>query len=109
MGMKLRKDLEEANIQHESIVSGLKKKHGDAVIEMNEQIDTLQKMKSKIEKDKSHIQNEIVDSRAALEEIQRSKASVEKSNRNLQNTLNDLMKKVEEAKYALSDIENVKR
>merc|ERR1719259_1376883 len=107
--MKLRKDLEEANIQHEAIVSGLKKKHGDAVQEMNEQIDQLQKMKSKIEKDKSHIQNEIVDARAALEEIQRSKAAVEKANKALQNNLNELMKKVEEAKYALSDIENIKR
>jgi len=107
--MKLRKDLEEANIQHESIVSGLKKKHGDAVQEMNEQIDQLQKMKSKIEKDKSHIQNEIVDARAALDEIQRSKASVEKANKALQNNLNELMKKVEEAKYAISDVENVKR
>merc|ERR1719260_464635 len=32
---KLRKDAEEANIQHEAIVNGLKKKHQDAVQEMN--------------------------------------------------------------------------
>ena len=37
------------NIQHEAVVNGLKKKHGDAVQEMNEQIDALQKMKTKIE------------------------------------------------------------
>merc|ERR1712098_804411 len=46
--LKLRKDLEEANIQHEAVVHGLKRKHGDAVQEMTEQIDQLQKMKSKI-------------------------------------------------------------
>merc|ERR1719259_651446 len=107
--LKLRKDLEEANIQHEAVVNGLKKKHGDAVQEMNEQIDALQKMKSKIEKDKAHIQNEIADARAALEEIQRSKAAIEKANKSLQNKMNEQMKKVEEAKYALSDIENIKR
>jgi len=106
---KLRKDLEESNIQHESIVNGLKKKHQDAVQEMNEQIDQLQKMKSKIEKDKTHIQNEIGDARCALDEVQRAKASSEKSNRALQTQLNDLMKKVEEAKYAINDIENSKR
>ena len=35
---KLRKDMEEANIQHESILAGLKKKQGDAIGEMNEVI-----------------------------------------------------------------------
>merc|ERR1712012_690460 len=52
---KLRKDLEEANIQHESILAGLKKKQGDAIGEMNEQVDQLQKMKAKIDKDKTVI------------------------------------------------------
>merc|ERR1712055_291239 len=33
---KLRKDLEEANIQQESTVIGLKKKHQDAIAEMSE-------------------------------------------------------------------------
>merc|ERR1712127_658911 len=50
---KLRKDLEECTIQHEATLIGLKKKHQDAVAEMSEQIDTLSKMKAKIEKDKS--------------------------------------------------------
>merc|ERR1739842_80891 len=45
---KLRKDLEEANIQHESVLMNLKKKHQDAIQEMSEQIDQLSKMKSKI-------------------------------------------------------------
>ena len=35
---KLRKDMEEANIQHESILAGLKKKQGDAIGEMKEVI-----------------------------------------------------------------------
>merc|ERR1712062_614243 len=47
---KLRKDLEEAHIQHESTLMNLKKKHQDAVSEMSEQIDTLSNMKAKIEK-----------------------------------------------------------
>merc|ERR1712170_306760 len=72
---KLRKDLEEANIQHESTLMSLKKKHQDAIQEMTEQIDQLTKMKSKIEKDKSKIQAEIGDARAATDEIGRAKAS----------------------------------
>lgn len=44
---KLRRDLEESNIQHESILANLRKKHNDAVAEMSEQIDQLNKMKAK--------------------------------------------------------------
>merc|ERR1712019_157430 len=77
---KLRKDLEEANIQHETTLINLKKKHQDAVSEMAEQIDQLSKMKAKIEKDKTQIMHEIQDCRSATEEIGRSKASAEKSN-----------------------------
>ena len=78
---KLRKDLEEANIQHESVLMNLKKKHQDAIQEMSEQIDQLSKMKSKIEKDKSKIQAEKNDGIAAADEIGRAKASSEKSNK----------------------------
>merc|ERR1712214_200192 len=106
---KLRKDLEEANIQHESVLMILKKKHQDAIQEMTEQIDQLTKMKSKIEKDKGKIQAEIADGRAATEEIGRAKASSEKSNKNLSGQLNDLCKKVEEANMTLGDFESQKR
>merc|ERR1712045_603609 len=50
---KLRKDLEEANIQHDSLLSGLKKKQQDAIDEMNNQIEQLMKMKAKVDKEKS--------------------------------------------------------
>merc|ERR1712050_608847 len=52
---KLRKDLEEANIQQEATLMNLKRKHQDAVAEMSEQIDQLSKMKAKIDKDKNAI------------------------------------------------------
>jgi len=106
---KLRKDLEEAHIQHEATLIGLKKKHQDAVAEMSEQIDQLSKMKAKIEKDKSQLLHEITDVRAATDEIGRSKASAEKSNKNLVGSLNDVNRKVEEANLTLGDFENAKR
>merc|ERR1719460_3414585 len=87
----------------------LKRKHQDAVAEMSEQIDQLAKMKSKIEKDKSQINHEIVDIRAATDEVGRSKASAEKSNKNLIAQLNEGNKKVEEANLTLGDFENAKR
>jgi hypothetical protein len=53
----------------------LKRKHHDAIQEMQEQIDQLMKMKSKIDKDKSHIINECGDARSATEEVNRAAAS----------------------------------
>jgi myosin heavy subunit len=45
--IKLRKDLEESNIQHEATLTSLKKKQADSIAEMSEQMDQLSKMKAK--------------------------------------------------------------
>merc|ERR1719233_1672006 len=106
---KLRKDIEEVNIQHESILSNLKRKHQDAIQEMTEQIDQLQKMKAKIEKDKTHILNEIAEARAATDEVMRAQSSSDKSNKALTATLTELGKKLAEANLTLGDFEAAKR
>merc|ERR1719511_291097 len=106
---KLRRDLEEAHIQQEATLVSLKKKHQDAIAEMTEQIEQLNKMKNKVEKDKTLIMREIADARAAVDEVNRSKAASEKSHRNLLSTLNDQSKKIEEATLTLNDMEGAKR
>merc|ERR1711981_1508822 len=62
---KLRKDIEEVNIQNESVMMNLKKKHQDAIQEMTEQIDQLSKIKSKVDKDKAKVLAETNDARNA--------------------------------------------
>merc|ERR1719216_675387 len=99
----LRKDVEEANIQQESILGNLKRKQGDAIAEMSEQIDALGKMKSKIEKDKVQIMNEIADARAATDEVMRAQASSDKSNKTMLEALNAINKKVDNANLTLGD------
>lgn len=44
---KLRRDLEEANIQHEQSMSALRKKNNDSIAELSEQLDQLNKNKAK--------------------------------------------------------------
>merc|ERR1719516_295603 len=95
---KLRKDVEAANIQQESILANLKRKQADATAEMSEQIDALGKMKSKIEKDKVIIMNEISDARAATDEVMRAQASADKS----------INKKVDDANLTLGDFASTK-
>ena len=53
MFSRLRKDLEEAAIQQEATILSLKKKHQDAIAEMSEQIDQLNKLKTKAETEKA--------------------------------------------------------
>jgi len=106
---KLRKDLEEANIQHESTLVSLKKKHADSIAEMNEQCEQLNKMKAKVTKDVSHILNEINECKAAADEVNRSKASADKTHRTLSNNLADLAKKCDTAALHLSDFDREKR
>merc|ERR1719249_626998 len=101
--VKLRKDVEEANIASESVLSNLKRKQGDATLEMQEQIDALAKMKAKIEKDKQTIMAEIADARAATEEVVRSQASADKANKGLVENLNAINKKVDAANLTLGD------
>merc|ERR1719499_2271682 len=101
--VKLRKDVEETNISNESVLSNMKRKQGDAVLEMTEQIDALQKMKAKIDKDKRVIMAEISDARAALDEVVRAQASQDKANKALLEQLNATNKKVDAANLSLGD------
>lgn len=55
---KLRHDLEEANIIQEQAMSALRKKHSDAVAELTEQLEAVQKIRAKLEKDKALIHRE---------------------------------------------------
>ena len=106
---KLRQDLEEATIQRETMMTTLKRKHQDAITEMTEQIEQLTKIKTKTEKDKATITNDVQYVRAATNEINKAKASLEKSNKTLTTQLNDVNKKVEEGNLTLGDFEVAKR
>ena len=90
-------------INNQIIFSNMKRKQGDASLEMTEQIDALQKMKSKIDKDKTIIMAEIADARAATDEVMRAQASQDKSNRALLDQLNATNKKVDAANLTIGD------
>merc|ERR1711936_171780 len=49
---KLKGDLDESNIAHEGTLAVLRQKHNNSMAELGEQIDGLNKMKTKAEKDK---------------------------------------------------------
>uniref|UniRef100_A0A8D2KR59 Myosin heavy chain 3 n=2 Tax=Varanus komodoensis TaxID=61221 RepID=A0A8D2KR59_VARKO len=101
---KMRRDLEEAALQHEATVAALRKKHADSTAELGEQIDNLQRVKQKLEKEKSEFKMEIDDLASNLESVSKAKANLEKMCRTLEDQLSELKAKSEENQRAVNDL-----
>ncbi|XP_064890536.1 myosin-3 isoform X2 [Columba livia] len=93
---KMRRDLEEATLQHEATAAALRKKHADSTAELGEQIDNLQRVKQKLEKEKSELKMEISNLASSTETITKSKANLEKMYRTLEDQMRDMKAKFEE-------------
>ncbi|XP_041950931.1 myosin-6 [Alosa sapidissima] len=100
---KLRRDLEEATLQHEATSATLRKKHADSVAELGEQIDNLQRVKQKLEKEKSELKLELDDMSSNMESVVKAKVNLEKMCRSLEDQMNEHKTRAEEAQRALND------
>ncbi|KAM8814997.1 myosin-8-like [Rhynchonycteris naso] len=101
---KMRRDLEEATLHHEATVAALRKKHADSVAELGEQIDNLQRVKQKLEKEKSELKMEIDDLASNSEAISKAKGNLEKMCRTLEDQLSELKSKEEEHQRLINDL-----
>ncbi|KAK8736475.1 hypothetical protein OTU49_005023 [Cherax quadricarinatus] len=106
---KLRRDLEETNIQQEAALANLRKKHNDAINEMSDQIDHLNKMKARSEKDREAMKREADDAKAAMDALARDKAAAEKTTKQLQHQINEIHSKLDEANRTLNDFDASKK
>lgn len=123
---RLRHELEESTLQHESIAVALRRKQADGVVELGDQIENLQRVKQKLEKEKSEMKMEIDDMARSMETVLKSKvniclqrglfskifyynqssmfqANVEKQCRSLEDQMNEYKTKADEAQRSLSD------
>lgn len=73
--LKLKRDLEESMLHHETTTAALRKKHADTVAELGEQIDSLQRIKQKLEKERSEAKMEVDDLASTVEQLSKSKVS----------------------------------
>ncbi|KAL7989390.1 hypothetical protein Chor_012056 [Crotalus horridus] len=101
---KMRRDLEEATLQHEATAAALRKKHADSAAELGEQIDNLQRVKQKLEKEKSELKMEIDDLASNMESVSKAKANLEKMCRTLEDQLSEFKTKDEEHMRTINDI-----
>ncbi|KAH0619039.1 hypothetical protein JD844_018644 [Phrynosoma platyrhinos] len=102
--LKLRRDLEEATLQHESTAAALRKKHADSVAELGEQIDNLQRVKQKLEKEKSELKMEVDDLSSNIDYLTKNKANAEKLCRTYEDQLGEAKSKVDELQRQLAEV-----
>ncbi|NWU56632.1 MYH4 protein, partial [Dromas ardeola] len=101
---KMRRDLEEATLQHEATAAALRKKHADSTAELGEQIDNLQRVKQKLEKEKSELNMEIDDLASSTVTITKSKANLEKMYHTLEDQMRDMKGKFEENQRNMNEM-----
>merc|ERR1719328_34722 len=87
---KLRKDLEEANIQHESTLMGLKKKHQDAVT------DEIGRSKASAEKSNKNLIGQLNDHNKKVEEANLTLGDFENNKRKVAAENADLLRQLQE-------------
>ncbi|XP_070600986.1 myosin-7B-like [Erythrolamprus reginae] len=102
--LKLRRDLEEATLQNESTAATLRKKHADSVAELGEQIDNLQRVKQKLEKEKSELKMEVDDLASNIDYLTKNKANAEKLCRTYEDQLSEAKSKVDELQRQLAEV-----
>merc|ERR1712088_548029 len=67
---KLKAELDESNISHEGTLAALRQKHNNNMAEMGEQIDGLNKMKAKAEKDKAGMERDLKEADSSRKKLQ---------------------------------------
>uniref|UniRef100_A0A6Q2Z007 Myosin-7B n=1 Tax=Esox lucius TaxID=8010 RepID=A0A6Q2Z007_ESOLU len=100
---KMRRDLEEATLQHEATAATLRKKHADSVADLGEQIDNLQRVKQKLEKEKCELRLELDDVVSNMEQIVKAKTNLEKMCRTLEDQMSEYRTKAEEGQRSIND------
>merc|ERR1712165_605727 len=106
---KLKAELEESNIAHEGTLAALRQKHNNNMAELGEQIDGLNKMKAKAEKDKSGMERDLQEARAGLDEVMRERANHERNGKLTQGLIVEANQKLDEMARALNEADSSKK
>lgn len=70
---RLRRDLEESSVQSDALAASLRKRHSDAMAELSEQCEALQRVRAKLEKEKQNLRMDVDELATSLESVQKAK------------------------------------
>merc|ERR1739846_236280 len=106
---KLKGELEESNIAHEGTLAALRQKRNNNMAELGEQIDGLNKMKGKAEKDKSGMERDLQEARATLDESMRDRSNHERNGKLTQGLIVEANQKLDEMARALNEADSSRK
>merc|ERR1719483_1042364 len=106
---KLKMELDESNITHESTLAMLRQKHNGSISELGDQIDTLNKLKAKSEKERNAIALELEEVQNQMQNDQNERQSLEKQGKMIQQQIYDAQGRLEELQRALHEADGSKR
>jgi len=105
---KLRKLLEDVHTESETTIHTLKKKHQEAMMELQEQIESVSRSKETIVKQKSKMQTEISELLAHIEVLSQEKISMKKVVEKLEININEYNVKIQEMNKSMLEVSNQK-
>jgi myosin heavy chain 6/7 len=106
---KLKSELEESNIAHEGTLAALRQKHNNTMSELGEQIDGINKMKAKADKDKAGMERDLQDCRSSLDEAMRERANHERNGKMTHGLIVEANQKLDELARALNEADSSKK
>uniref|UniRef100_A0A8C9SKF6 Myosin-16-like n=1 Tax=Scleropages formosus TaxID=113540 RepID=A0A8C9SKF6_SCLFO len=74
---RLRRELEESSVQSEALAAALRKRHGEALTELGEQCESLQRTRAKLEKEKQNLRLEVDHLAATVDSLQKAKVQTD--------------------------------
>ncbi|KAK5972438.1 MYOsin heavy chain structural protein, partial [Trichostrongylus colubriformis] len=101
---KLRRDLEEAAINSETAMVALRKKHTEGIAEITDQLDMVQKIRAKLEKDKAQQQREIEELHSAIDIEAKQRQNIERLAKQLEVQLTDMTLKSDEQARTIQEL-----
>ncbi|KAF5923932.1 hypothetical protein HPG69_010361 [Diceros bicornis minor] len=101
---KLRQDMEEATLHFETTSASLKKRHADSLAGLENQVESLQQVRQKLEKDKSDLQLEVDNLLTRVEQMTRAKNNAEKLCSLYEERLNEANVKLDEVTQLANDL-----
>ena len=106
---KLKMELDESNITHESTLAMLRQKHNSSISEMGDQIDSLNKLKAKSEKERNGVALELEEAQNQMGNEQNERQSLEKHGKVIQQQIYDSQGRLEELQRSLHEADGQKR
>lgn len=101
---KLRKLLEDVHLESEETTHHLRKKHQEALTDLQDQVEQSNKIRVKIEREKQKFQAEVYDLLAQVESANKDKMAAHKTVEKLEITIHDLNIRIEELNRTVTEI-----